>query len=338
MTARAPGKIILSGEHAVVYGRPALVTAVNRFAHADAGTSARDGLELELLDYGRSVHFSYADLASLREELEARYQRFLEGSLGIRDVLRAPEELLLYAAALLAGHASSDLPGTRVQVRSEIPRSCGMGSSAATVVAVLRSLASHWNVAHDRKLLFELAHRAEMLQHGRSSGVDPYISVHGGVFRFRKQEGRPLGIPGTLEFSLVDTGTPQSSTGEVVAHVASWIGEAPVWLDFESVTLAIEEALLRGDTEGFRHWVRANQRLLEDIGVVPATVREFVAEVERRGGAAKVCGAGTVRGQEAGVVLTLLEEPLLQEVCEAFDYRWFTVRSEPEGVQLLSET
>ncbi len=338
MKTQAPGKIILSGEHAVVYGRPALVMAVDRLAETEVVPGETDGLQLELLDYDRSVHVDWPALAEKRQELEVRYNRFLEGSLGIREVLREPEELLLYAAALLADRVSGQLPGARVQVHSEIPRGCGMGSSAATVVAVLKGLAAYWGVPHDRELLFDLAHRAEMLQHGRSSGVDPYVSVHGGLFRFRQREGRRLSLPDAFEFKLVDTGTPESSTGEAVAWVANWVGEAPVWHDFESVALAIEEALLRRDAEGLRHWLRANQRLLEEIGVVPASVRRFVAEVEHRGGAAKVSGAGAVRGQKAGMVLTLLDEPALQELCEAFGYRWFAIQPEKEGVRQIPES
>jgi len=335
---RAPGKIILSGEHAVVYGRPALVTAVNRFAEAELLPDGGRDLTLELLDYARSVHVHLSALPAKKRELEARYDRFLEGSLAIRDVLGAPEDLFFYAAALLAERTSGPLRGARVRVRAEIPRGCGMGSSAATVVAVLKGLATFWNVPHEHASLFELAHQAEMLQHGRSSGVDPYVSVHGGLFRFREGRGRRLDSQNVFDFKLVDTGTPESSTGEAVSRVANWIGEAPLWHDFESVTLAVEEALLRRDAEGLRHWIRVNHRLLEEIGVVPITVRRFVAEVEDRGGAAKVSGAGAVRGQKAGMVLVLLDESSLDEVCEAFGYRWFAIRPERRGVRQVSET
>jgi mevalonate kinase len=134
---------------------------------------------------------------------------------------------------------------------------------------------------------------------------------------------------------LVNTGTPSTTTGEAVSAVAKAFGAgAPIWEEFGKTAGRMEGALERNDGEGFRGAVRDNERLLEEIGVVPGKVAEFAREVEAAGGAAKVCGAGAVGGDGGGVVLATGEKSPA-ELCAKYGYELMTVRADPMGVRVV---
>jgi len=83
------------------------------------------------------------------------------------------------------------------------------------------------------------------------------------------------------------------------------------------------------------HWlIRENNRLLQDIGVVPQRVRQFIEEIEQWGGSAKVCGAGSVTGDKGGVVLVIAESPP-SEICRKFGYTVSPVRGDPLGTRII---
>jgi mevalonate kinase len=96
----------------------------------------------------------------------------------------------------------------------------------------------------------------------------------------------------------------------------------------------LEKALARNDTEEALEAIRGNHRLLRRIGVVPDRVSDFIAAVENRGGAAKICGAGAAGGEAGGVVLVTGIRPPA-DLCEAFGYSLVSVRGEPLGVRIV---
>lgn len=334
MKAIAPGKVILTGEHAVVYGRPALVMAVDRFAEATSRREPSGLVTLDLSDLRERHVAPLEDLRALRQALTARYERFLQGDLPIREVLRGPAELFQFALASLFDELRHEPDtGLAFRIRSDIPAGCGMGSSAATVLALLRVAAEELGAHLETERYYRLALEAEKLQHGRPSGVDPYTCLHGGLLRFRRHAAERLRLPDAQALFLVHTGTPDSTTGECVEHVARRRVPEAVWDAFEAVACDLERALRAGDAAAVREHVRRNHRLLVDLGVVPQRVKDFVAQVEAAGGAAKICGAGALEGPGAGIVWVAAESPPL-EICRAFGYQWISVRGDDDGTRL----
>ena len=97
-------------------------------------------------------------------------------------------------------------------------------------------------------------------------------------------------------------GRPESSTGECVSQVRAQHGDdAALWGAFGECTNSFVEALTSGSDPSSA--IKENQRLLERIGVVPEATKAFVRDVEVAGGVAKVCGAGSVKGDFGGAVL-----------------------------------
>lgn len=332
--ACAPGKIILSGEHSVVYGAPALALALDRYMKVDFEPDRLPRLSWHTQE---KTHVLGLDkFALLRRRLDSYFERYLRGELSIGQILRKPAELVFYAvdmAHLLSG--LEQMPRGRVRIDSEIPIGAGMGSSAALIAALL-TLFGHFDSRDD--LVRQVRH-CERLQHGRGSLIDAATVCLGGLVRVcgDRFDSLPLAPEGLGEgWFWVFTGTPATSTGTCVEQVRSGFATSAIWSEFSEVTGEIERALERGgDLVGP---VRENHRLLCRIGVVPAPLGRFAEQVEQRGGAAKVCGAGAVSGDNGGLMLVRLPDGTPQTLGLPRTWQWGQLHAERRGVRLLGET
>ncbi|MFT5720564.1 MAG: mevalonate kinase [Motiliproteus sp.] len=320
MQARAPAKAILSGEHSVVYGMPALALALPLYANVSIspGTDPHK-IELLLTDLD---HRSLVDpflLLSFQSRCEQRYQAYLAADLAVEAILPGPADLYHFCLSLWPEAAA--LSGLRIELSSSIAIGSGMGSSAATVVALLSALAAQAGRCLSAEQLIELSTRCERLQHGRSSGLDPAICVRGGLVQFH--QGRVEVLPTQLDahWYRVDSGRPQATTGSCTSWVRQRFAEASIWSEFGAVTRQLAVALQRQDEDLILSSLRQNHRLLCRIGVVPVAVQQFIKTVEQRGGAAKISGAGAISGDQGGMLLVYA--PDTPEILGNFDTRLF---------------
>ena len=335
MKAIAPGKLILSGEHAVVYGKPAIAMAVDRCAQAVIAPSpSGEEVAINLQDLHLAESFPVRTLRDLKGRIGKNYRQFLDGQLSIREVLHKPIELFQYAfITILDALHLTVAQGLDIQLRSNIPIGCGMGSSAATVLSVLRSVGHYFRVEFRPEWYLAYSLEAENLQHGHASGLDSYISIHGGCARFQDGRAEKMPLP-RMPIHLVHTGAPAVTTGECVEQVRQQFGNSTVWSEFEDVTREMESALRANDLAAIQASIRDNHRLLTGIGVVPSRVQEFVKAVEQQDAAAKICGAGAVAGDSAGIVLVCAEEPP-RELCKEYGYTLISARGEPLGARIV---
>lgn len=294
MKTRSPGKLILSGEHAVVHGAPALAMAVNRFARAEFSRLETPRIEI-CVESEPELSFGFDELARHLELVRERHARFLQHRINIREVLPTAADFLLAVAAL-----AEPEQGCRVELRSEIPLGCGMGSSAAIALALLKGFlpdAPPWR-------LQELAIAAEQFQHGRSSGLDVAVSLYGGMVYGTRGRFEPVDLPLPFPFEVWHSGVPASSTGECVTEATRrHHSDSAIWNDFAACTQQLRGSLENANRDVWIAALRENHRLLCQLGVVPPAVAEVIAAAEALGGAGKVCGAGSVRGHAAGLVL-----------------------------------
>ncbi len=336
MKAIAPGKLILSGEHAVVYGRPALAMAIDRSAQAVIAPTSCDDVSFSLANYEHSERFTIRALREFRKRVANNYHLFLEGELGIRDVLHKPVELFQFAfITLLDGLHLKLEQGLEITLNSNIPIGCGLGSSAATVLSEIRAIGHYFRVDFRPDWHYKYSLEAENMQHGTASGVDSYVSLHGGCVRFQDGDAEKVPLPRAPVF-IVHTGVPETTTGECVSQVRRNFETSSIWEDFEGATRRMQEVLGRRDIGALQAAIRENHRLLVRIGVVPERIRQFVADVERWGGAAKISGAGAVGGDNGGVVMVVAEKPPV-ELCRRYGYELVAVRGEPLGVRIVGD-
>jgi mevalonate kinase len=273
-------------------------------------------------------------LQDFKRRAAQNYHLFLEGELGIRDVLHKPIDLFKYGfITVLDGlHRQLDR-GIVIKLKSNLPVGSGMGSSAASVLSELRALGHYLRVDFKPEWYYEFSIEAEKLQHGHPSGVDSYISLYGGCATFENGEAQSIPLP-RMQMYLVETGRPEVTTGECVVQVKEQFEKDMIWNDFEDVTREVESAVRENNDTLMRSLLRENHRLLCRIGVVPEKVQRFVGDVEAAGGAAKVCGAGSVRGENGGVVLVLADF-MPTTLASTYGYTISPVRGDPLGTRIV---
>jgi mevalonate kinase len=336
MKVFAPGKLILSGEHAVVYGKPALAMAVNRYVTATVSRQFLPFVSFDLSDLAYHDRLTLMALKRLKSRIKEKYQRFVHGDFKIRDVLHKPVELAQFALTLFFEMLNINLiRGIKVHVRSDIPMGCGMGSSAATVLSIVHALAHHLEITLTPDIFYRLGLEAEKMQHGYSSGLDLRVSLQGGCLYMSEGEIQQRSIP-TFPMYLINTGTPESSTGDCVEYAAPIFKTTLIGDDFANVTDAMDAAIQKNNHLEIMQAIRANHLLLDKIGVVPEHVKNFISEVEKLGGAAKVCGAGSVSGNQAGMVMVMTENlSTLTSLCSRYQYDIVPVAGEERGVHVI---
>lgn len=329
----APGKLILSGEHAVVYGQPALAMAVNRYATATVSRDVMPQIMFDLSDLAHSSHLSFSALRDLKDRLKRKYHRFIRGDYSIRDVVQKPFELAQFALGVLADALNLNIPhGVKIQVQSDIPIGCGMGSSAATIISVMQAISAYMQKPLSKEALYQLALEAENMQHGRSSGLDLRIAMEGGCLYVHGEEIQKRALP-QMPLYLVNTGTPLSTTGQCVEKVAPLFRSVQLQNDFAAVTRAMDVAIQNQSMVELKQTIKTNHRLLTTIGVVPDKVQQFILDAEAIDAAAKICGAGAIAGDQAGAVLVAAENKnIITALCARYAYNIIPIAGEARGV------
>jgi len=335
LTARAPAKLIISGEHAVVYGQPALAMAIDRYTTTTTAWHDSADFSFKFIDLQYAKTHTLDALRSLHQQLRREYKSFLDGKTNIRDVLKRPFELLQYSVTNLLEYLNLQLPqGLAISVDSNIPIGCGMGSSAAAVISTVSALSNFLELDWQTADYLSFAQEIENLQHGKSSGLDLHLVTYGGCVYFQNGVRETRNIPNFPLF-IVNTGQPEASTGECVAYVTQFFEKLPdLATVFGKVTAAIDDACAKNDFAAFQAGIRANHLLLSEIGVVPEKVANFIRAIEHAGGAAKICGAGSVRGETAGVVL-VVAEPGIEAVVKQYGYNLETIQVDRHGTRII---
>lgn len=332
------------GEHAAVYGEPALVAAVGRtltatFEPATLKTGAETGSSGAAASAEPSVELSIPalDLHRRRPWREVTdYARAAAGAWerwsqdpspeSFRHVLGDDPGHVAWVALGTAALEVEELPASlQVRVESQLPIGSGFGSSAAAAVALVAGALAAWDREVPLQRLEELALDVERRQHGRPSGVDTGTVLRGEVLWAQRREGKlqleRLRRPATAQdplrrIAVCDSGPPVEATGTVVAAVRRLRDQDPEAFaqrltKMSQQTHRLREALTSEDTTSedtpaatdLRPLFQLFQSELENLRVVPSATQQKIRRVEAQGGAAKISGAGCLRGPGAGSVL-----------------------------------
>ena len=272
-TGCAWGKVILLGEHSVVYGRRALASAISR------------RIEVRIGDLYSGVHTNGAG-----KEMQAD-PRFRTA------VLRAGELLDIDATDLV------------VQVESDLPAGVGLGSSAALSVALVRGMAAFAGVDCCHAEVCAHAYELERIFHGTPSGIDNTAATHGGLFIFRRGEP-PRQLPARKPLSLVvaQGKTPRQTQRTVAGVRDRWQADPTtyeaIFDRIDGLVVTAEEALAAGDLAVFGTAMNENQSLLQRMGVSTDELDHLVAFGREHG----ALGAKLTGGGGGGAILCLVEE------------------------------
>ena len=290
--ASAPGKIILFGEHAVVYGRPALAVPVTQ-VHADVEVqaSSRPGIWIE------------APEVDLHAELNT-----LPSDHPITSVIH--NFLFLWRV--------SPFPNLEVRIDSTIPVASGLGSGAAVTVALTRALASHLEHSITDEEVNAFAYEIEKLHHGTPSGIDNTVITYASPVYFIK--GKPIetfrvGKPFTIVIG--DTGI-HAPTKESVGDVRKlWEANGPQWENvFDRVgeiARTAREVIEKGDTDKMGQLMDQNHALLQEMTVSSRELDTLVAAARQAG----ALGAKMSGGGHGGNMIALVPPELAGRVSES---------------------
>ena len=294
-TGEAPGKVILVGEHAVVYGRPAIAVPVwEATATATVTPGAQgSGCVLHAHDIGQVLTLS-----------------------GGAEVEHEPLGLVTRAALREIGYDSD--PDWRIDVRSDIPIASGMGSGAAVSAAVVRAIFAAADVEPSPQTVSELVYASEEMHHGTPSGIDNTVVSYGRpVWFVRGQEAVVFGAAAPFALAIADSGVAASTRVMVdgvrrrrAAAESAYDG----WFDeIGEIAYAARAAIEQGRPERLGPLFDRNQGLLERMGV-STPLLEGLVHAARRAGA---LGAKLSGGGGGGNVIALVTQRTAQAVSEA---------------------
>jgi len=293
------GKVILTGEHAVVHGQPAIAVGLTQGVEASCQTAG---------EHDRLLISSW--------------------SLDLRNDPSSEEPLERAFATALA-----DLPDSRppLEVRAEVGlvAGAGLGCSAALGVAVIRAIDERLQIERSAAELHARSLRWEGVFHGNPSGIDNAIAAQGGIISYTKSTGTrdlPLGEP--LSLLIAYSGT-SSSTSAMVKMVARQHARDPGRVDkvFDGIGALVrnaERALAEGNLAALGQLLDLNHALLASLMLSTPELETLVARARAAGAlGAKVTGAGG-----GGCMLALIRPESRVEVEKALKQItpevWFT--------------
>lgn len=286
------GKIILLGEHAVVYGEPALAAGVPLIARATITEEA--GSQGGHLHWRGPAPSWSAEAANIAEQ-----------------ALGALVESLGYGEDLC------------FVLETDIPLGAGLGSSAALGVAIARAI-THREQMKGTDLsdlqVFEAAAAWDRIFHGNASGIDTAVSMSCGVTLFRKPDHRfqvRLGCPLPLVVAFAHTTSP---TASMVARVRQEYDAKPEATKrmLEAIGILVtnaQHALMAGDLKGLGKFLDLNQALLSSLYVSTEEL-EGMCALARQSGA---LGAKLTGGGGGGAMLALsASDPEAKKLADEF--------------------
>ena len=273
VSATAPGKVILFGEHAVVYGQPAVAVPVHQVRATASVEPGRpgSGLTLSALDLDRVMA-----LAELPKD-----------------------DPLATIARLTLARLDAPPPSATLTIHSTIPIASGMGSGAAVSTAIVRALAAYLGQELPPEAVSELVYEVEKLHHGTPSGIDNTVVAFGApVYFVRGRTIEAFDVGAALQLLIGDTGVASPTRVAVGDVRRAWEGDRAHYEDlFARVGQVVEQAraLIEGGGEAAQlgALMDRNHELLRDMGVSSPELERLVGAARAAGAlGAKLSGAG----------------------------------------------
>ena len=292
--SRASGKIILFGEHAVVYGQPALAVPVKKlFAEAEISTVPRAGIWISAPDIGL-----YKELPRLARE----------------NPLATLVDAVFAALGIISPPSGE---GMEIKITSTIPIASGLGSGAAVSVAIIRALSAYLDSPLDDKKVNEIAYEIEKIHHGTPSGIDNTVVTYRKPIFFVKDKPIELvEVAKPFTILIADTGIP-APTKESVGDVRKLWEENPkkmnaLFTAAGSIAKTARQSIEGGHPERLGALMNENHRILREMDVSCQEL-DILTEASLNAGAfgAKLSGGG--RGGNMIALSTKENAPAIAE-------------------------
>ena len=310
--AKAPGKIILFGEHFVVYENRAILGAINKYATVTSEKTNTDNILISS-SLGQSSIQKDEDVSNV----EKKFRPFFFIA---REVIE-----------------KNDFDkGITIKIESDIPIGAGLGSSSACCVAAAASILNLFNITDENDVL-ELAINAEKTIFPNTSGADCTVSVSGGIIEYQKEKGfSKIETENEFNFIIIDS-EQVHSTDKVVERVRKFKeNNSEVFTELCSeeerlITKALD-SMKKNDLETIGKCMAQNQIFLEQIGVSNDELLSITKEIEKITFGAKITGAG-----DGGCIIALTQnDDDLSEYVNTTKYQTYQVTIQKTGMQVFN--
>ena len=273
----APGKLMLFGEHAVVYNRPCLVTSVEHRMAVQLKKREDNRIILNAPEVGLKDYSLFID------DLEKSHSK------GARFVLQA---IFNFSKKYRMK------TGLEIETRSEFSSKFGLGSSSAITVSTLKGLAELFGIKMEKKELFDLAYQTVLDIQGVGSGFDVASAAYGGILYFLTggkiiEEIKVDKLPIIVGYTGIKADTPT-----LIRMVSNKLSQEPRKINkiFDEIEKIVDLAKIEIENQGWEKvgkLMNQNQELLRELGVSSKELENLIRASLKAGAfGAKLSGAG----------------------------------------------
>ena len=306
--ASAPGKVILFGEHFVVYGVKAILCAINKRV-----TVTAENIEEKII-------FIKSNIGDLEIEPDKPISE-----------IESPLKPFYYLANKMIQNQNT---GIKIIIESEIPLGVGLGSSSACCVAGAAAISRLYSDTSKEEIL-ELAIEAEKTIFQNTSGADCTVCTYGGIMEYNKENGFTK-IKSEPNFHLVIANSNIEHSTELVVKEVKTFKEkneeefSKLCDDETNLVEDVLKLLEENNTKELGEKINQNQKYLETIGVSNEKIKEMIQIGIKSSFGAKITGAGG-----GGCIFALTDETNLDETINQFrnkNYECFSVKIDLQGL------
>lgn len=318
ITVSAPGKLMLMGEHAAVFGHPCLVAAVDQRMRVSVEFIKEQILKLHAPDLKVRSY-----IKSIKE-------------LGNGDIPREVKFVEMAVKNIVNRYSLKS--GLKIITKSEISSQFGFGSSSAVTVCVVKAISELFNLRLSNKEIFDISYRTVLDIQGKGSGFDVATAVYGGALYF-KNGGKVIEPLSTSSLSLiVGYSGIKADTVALIDKVKKSFESKQDRLDdiYNEVGSLVDQAkgaFVKMDWESFGSFMNKNQELLKELGVSTDKLNDMInAAIKSRAYGAKISGAGG-----GDCMIALVDEVNRKKVCDAIKNvggEIIKVKTGAEGVRI----
>jgi mevalonate kinase len=317
ITASAPGKLMLYGEHSVVYGHPCIVTAVDQRVRVSVGPNGEGEIHVKSPNVGL-------------DEYKKKLSQLGQGEV--------PKSMMFVEHLIKRLYKKYDLhKGITVTTESDFSTQFGFGSSAAVAVATALALGSYFDLTFSKDDIFEHAYGAVLDVQGVGSGFDVAASVYGGTLYY-VTPGKVIEniFDGDLPMIVGYTGV-KADTPTLVRQVAE-LKRKEKWVDsvFHDITHLVDTAKSEFEKRDFvrlGQLMNRNQELLATLRVSSKELDMLIKKALDSGAyGAKLSGAGG-----GDCMIAFVDSAKRRETIDAIVQaggQWMDVRTGAEGVRI----
>jgi mevalonate kinase len=308
--ASAPGKIILFGEHFVVYGGKAILCAINKRITVTAKAIPENKISIK---------------SSIGNLVLAPKRPLNEVDIQLRPFYYLADKMI---------QKYDEKSGMEITIDSEIPVGVGLGSSSACCVAAAAAISGVFTKKSKEEIL-QMAIEAEKTMFPNTSGADCTVCTFGGIMQYDKQTGHSK-IDSEPRFHLVIANSKiEHSTKEVVSTVNQFKEKneerfSKICNEENNLIDDVLVCLKKNDLKGIGIDIIKNQEYLELIGVSNEKLRSMIELANKSSFGAKITGAGV-----GGCIFALTDETNMEDTIQQLkenNYECFSVKIDFKGL------